>query len=90
MSVLRRRARQKPTIEDRIERVLAGLRPLLRLETVGVELVSFERATGVALLRFDGDCPDCRMSASMLRQGIEAHLRMQVPEIREVRAVADE
>jgi len=62
------------------------MRPLLRMDSVGVELVAFSADTGVALLRFEGDCPDCRLSASMLRQGIEAHLRQQVPEIREVRA----
>ena len=88
MSVLRRRTRNRPSVEARIRRALAGLRPLLRLETAGVDLVSFEEETGIAVLRFDGDCPDCQMSASMLRQGIEAHLRMQVPEIREVRAVS--
>ena len=89
MSVLRRRRRHDPTIEDRIQHALAALRPLLHLETVGIQLVSFESDTGVAVLRFDGDCPDCRMSVGMLRQGIEAHLRMRVPEVREVRALAE-
>jgi Fe-S cluster biogenesis protein NfuA len=89
MSVLRRRRRDEPRIEDRIERALAALRPLLRLDSVGIELVAFEAERGVAVLRFGGDCPDCEMSAGMLRQGIEAHLRMQVPEVREVRAVGE-
>jgi Fe-S cluster biogenesis protein NfuA len=59
--------------------------PLLKLDTIGIELVRFERESGVAMLRFEGDCPDCEMSAIMLRDGIEAHLRTQVPEVREVR-----
>ena len=88
MSVLRGRGRRKqPAVEARIQQALVELRPLLRIDTVGIELVEFQRETGIAVLRFEGDCPDCEMSASMLRQGIEAHLRMQVPEIREVRAV---
>jgi Fe-S cluster biogenesis protein NfuA len=78
---------QAAAIERRIRAVLTELRPLLRLDSVGIELVKFEERTGIAVLRFRGDCPDCQMSASMLRQGVEAHLRMHVPEIREVRAV---
>jgi Fe-S cluster biogenesis protein NfuA len=42
--------------------------------------------SGLAVLHVAGDCPDCDMSAEMLMQGIEAHLRMRVPEVREVRA----
>ena len=58
----------------------------LRLDEALIELVEFERRTGVAVLRMRGDCPDCAMSVSTLREGIEAHLRMRVPEMREVRA----
>ncbi|HXY32038.1 MAG TPA: NifU family protein [Gemmatimonadaceae bacterium] len=83
MPLFKRNARD---IEHQIRQAIAAMRPLLRMDSVGVELVAFSADTGVALLRFEGDCPDCRLSASMLRQGIEAHLRQQVPEIREVRA----
>ncbi|HEY9448612.1 MAG TPA: NifU family protein [Gemmatimonadaceae bacterium] len=72
-------------IEDRIRAAISEVGPLLKLDTIGIELVQFERESGVATLRFEGDCPDCEMSASMLRDGIEAHLRTQVPEVREVR-----
>lgn len=61
---------------------------MLRLDRAVIELVSFERSTGVAVLRLHGDCPDCEMSVSALRDGIEAQLRMRVPEVREVRSLA--
>lgn len=61
---------------------------MLRLDRAVLELVRFEEATGVAVLRLHGDCPDCAMSVSALRDGIEAQLRMRVPEVREVRALA--
>jgi Fe-S cluster biogenesis protein NfuA len=83
----RARADDVVQLEARIRHALEDLAPLLRLEDATIELVSFERVSGVATLRFSGDCPDCRMSASTLRQGIEARLRMQVPEIRAIRAV---
>lgn len=81
-----RRTRQP--IEDRITDALAQVAVMLRLDRAVIELVQFEQRTGVAVLRLHGDCPDCEMSVSTLRDGIEAQLRMRVPEVREVRAVA--
>ena len=80
--------RTRPTIEERISEALAQVAVILRLHEAVVELVEFERGTGVAVLRLRGDCPDCEMSVSTLRDGIEAHLRLRVPEVREVRAAA--
>lgn len=74
-------------VERRIRDVLAALKPLLHIETARIELVEFQRSVGVAVVRLAGDCPDCDLTAAMLRQGIEAHLRAQIPEIREVRTI---
>lgn len=83
-----RRTRQ--TIEARIGDALAQVAVMLRLDQAVIELVQFEKDTGVAVLRLRGDCPDCEMSVSTLRDGIEAQLRLRVPEVREVRALATE
>ena len=80
--------RTRPTVEHRIGDALAQVAVMLRLDRAVIELVSFERTTGVAILRLHGDCPDCEMSVSALRDGIEAQLRMRVPEVREVRSLA--
>ena len=88
MNPLRRATRRAhPTIESRIRDAIDGVRPMLRIEPVGIELVEFREATGTAVLRIEGDCPDCNMSAATMIHGIEAHLRQRVPEVREVRAV---
>ncbi|HEY7878986.1 MAG TPA: NifU family protein [Gemmatimonadaceae bacterium] len=87
MSLWKRAPHDEAAVERRIRQALTDMRPLLRFEAVGIELVGFDGATGVVLLRIQGDCPDCDMDAGMLRQGIEAHLRMQVPEINAVRAI---
>ena len=79
--------RAQPSVEARIERALQSVRPLLHSDEFTVEFVEFEPETGVAVLRFAGDCPDCEMSASMLRQGVEAHLRAQVPEVARIRPI---
>ena len=81
-----RRTRQ--TTEERIVEALAQVAVMLRLDQAVIELVEFEQRTGVAVLRLRGDCPDCEMSVSTLRDGIEAQLRMRVPEVREVRSLS--
>jgi Fe-S cluster biogenesis protein NfuA len=73
------------SLEGRIREAIDGLRPLLRTHGPEViDLVSFDVMTGIAVLRLDGGCPDCEMPASALVQGIEAHLKLRVPEIRVV------
>jgi Fe-S cluster biogenesis protein NfuA len=79
-------AAKQRTVENRIRDTITLLRPLLRVEPADtVDLVSFDVQSGVVVLRLDGGCPDCAMPVSALVQGIEAHLKLRVPEIREVR-----
>jgi Fe-S cluster biogenesis protein NfuA len=85
MGLLKRRSNDGAAIEARIHEAIDGLRPMLGVDGSGVELLSFDAATGVLVLRAEGDCTDCRLSIATFIQGIEAHLRMRVPEIREVR-----
>ncbi len=66
-----------------------ALLPLLGDGTHGVELVEYDTVSAVAVLRLSGGCSDCDMTADMLIQGIESHLRRHVPELRGVRALPD-
>jgi len=88
MGLLKRGRKRTDEVEARIREAIKGLRPLLGVESCGVELVNFEMESGVAVLLVEGDCPHCEMPVSTLLQGIEAHLRMRVPEIREIRPVS--
>jgi Fe-S cluster biogenesis protein NfuA len=89
MGIFGRRKGDGAEVERRINAAIIAMRPLLRIETVAIELQTFDAASGVAVLRIAGDCPDCDMSAIELRAGIEAHLQRRVPEIREVRTTTD-
>jgi Fe-S cluster biogenesis protein NfuA len=82
-------SRGGPQIEARIREVLAELRPMLRIEPASLELVRFEDERGLAVLQLQGDCPDCSMSVVMMMEGISAHLRARVPEVREVTRADD-
>ena len=88
MGLLKRGRNRNDEIEARIRDAIDGLRPLLGVESGAVALVNFEGESGVAVLRVEGDCPHCEMPVSTLMQGIEAHLRLRVPEIREIRPVS--
>lgn len=83
MGLLKRRP-NVALIEGRIRTAIESMRGMLGVDAAGVELVSFDAATGIAVLRAEGDCRDCTMSVATLMQGIEAHLRGRVPEIRAV------
>ena len=73
-------------IEGRIRRAIVDLRPLVAHQASRVELLAFDDADGLATLLIEGGCPDCDMPAAALLQGIGAHLRARVPEVRDVRA----
>ena len=83
MGLLKRRP-DAVALEARIREAIESMRGLLGVDAAGVDLLSFDAATGVVVLRAEGDCRDCQMSVATLMQGIEAHLRTRVPEIREV------
>ena len=80
-------ARGERDVDVRIRDTLIELRPLLHIAEANVELVQFEDETGTAVLRVEGDCPDCDMSAANMIEGIAAHLRSRVPEVKDVRTV---
>ena len=81
-------AREDPDVGDRIRQTLVELRPLLHIAEADIELVQFEEETGIAFLRVEGECEDCEMSAANMIEGIAAHLRSRVPEVRDVRRIA--
>lgn len=85
-----KRRRDRAAVERRLRSAIAEMRPLLHFDPALIELVGFDAGTGIATLRVAGACPDCDLDATMLQQGIEAHLRMKVPEVRGVLAVSDQ
>ena len=85
MGVLRRRSDHPDRVAERIRATLRGLASIPGFDEYSVTLVGY--AEGVATLQLHGECsdPDCSLSVAHFRSGIEAHLRMRVPEIVEVR-----
>ncbi len=72
-------------MKEKVEAVLARIRPTLQADGGDVELVDVSE--GVVKLRLTGACSGCPMSTMTLRMGIERALRAEIPEIKEVVAV---
>jgi len=72
------------SIEHQIERVLEQVRPALRMDGGGIELVRYDSKTGAVHVRMQGACVGCPMSQITLKMGVEAALQNAIPEIKEV------
>ena len=72
-------------MREKVEAVLARIKPALQADGGDVELVDV--SDGVVKVRLQGACAGCPMSTMTLKNGIERILKAQIPEIKEVVAV---
>ncbi len=75
------------TIQQRVEDVLAGIRPYLNADGGDVELVDIVDRT--VKLRLLGACSSCNMSQMTMKAGIEEGIKKAIPEIEHVLAIHD-
>jgi len=83
--MIQRTAKKAAEIEARISAILAEVEPMLRIEHCALELVNFSPESGVVVVGIAGGCPDCQVSPATFSPAIQAHIRMRVPEVREVK-----
>lgn len=74
-------------MQAKIEEVLTMIRPALRMDGGGIELVGYDQDTGVVRVKMQGACVGCPMSQITLKMGVEAALRDAIPSITEVVSV---
>ncbi len=72
-------------MREKVEAVLAQIRPALQADGGDVELVDVNE--GLVKLRLTGACAGCPVATMTLRHGIERVLKEQIPEVEEVVAV---
>jgi Fe-S cluster biogenesis protein NfuA len=82
-AVLRRHAIIKPSLSERLEAALAGVRPTLAAHGGDVELVNL--APPAVTLRFTGSCDGCAASAMTFHAGVKQAVSAACPEITEIR-----
>jgi len=72
-------------MREKVEEILAQIRPHLEADGGNVELVDVN--DGTVSVRLTGACAGCPMSTMTLKGGIERILKEFVPEVKEVVAV---
>ena len=69
-------------MKEKVEEVLAMIRPMLQRDGGDVELVEVD--DGIVKVRLTGACGGCPMATMTLKQGIERTLKEKVPGVKEV------
>lgn len=64
---------------EKIQAVLAEIRPALQADGGDVEFIDYNE--GIVTVRMQGACGSCPMSVMTLKQGIEARMKEQIPEV---------
>jgi Fe-S cluster biogenesis protein NfuA len=72
-------------MKEKVEKVLAKIRPNLQADGGDVELVNVKG--GVVTVRLTGACGGCPMATMTLKNGIERVLKEEIPEVKQVEAV---
>ena len=73
------------TIEKKVQKALAEIKPRIQADGGDIELVAIEN--GTVKVRLQGACSGCPMAALTLKQGVERFIKAKVPEIQSVEAV---
>jgi Fe-S cluster biogenesis protein NfuA len=71
-------------IEEKIKKSLATIRPSLQADGGDIEFKSFNKKTGAVKVSLVGHCAHCPMSQITLKEGVEAILKKEVPEVKKV------
>jgi Fe-S cluster biogenesis protein NfuA len=78
-------------LEEKIENIIEEkVRPTLLMDGGDIQFVDFDMETGVVSVKLAGHCRMCPFRQMTLKAGIEAPLRDEVPEVKEVRLLEDE
>ncbi|MBF9015230.1 NifU family protein [Oceanispirochaeta sp. M2] len=71
---------------EKVKQALEDVRPSLQADGGDIELVEVKE-DGTVMVRLQGACAGCPMSQMTLKQGVEAYLKKQIPEVKSVESV---
>lgn len=74
-------------MKEKIEAILDRVRPSLQMDGGDVTFMGYDTEKGIVKVRLEGHCAHCPMSTITLKQGIEAELMNELPEIKSVESV---
>lgn len=71
-------------MKEQIVALLQKVRPALQADGGDVEFVDFNEQTGVVTVKLKGACGSCPMATMTLKNGIEAYLKENLPQVKAV------
>jgi Fe-S cluster biogenesis protein NfuA len=74
-------------IKERIEKSLETIRPSLQADGGDIEFVDYNEETGEVKVNMLGMCAGCPMRQITLKEGVEAIIKKEVPEVKSVESV---
>ena len=77
---------KKQTFQEKVEDVIAEIRPMLQGHGGDIQLVSVEEDNTVKV-RLRGACAGCPGARMTLKQGVERIMKEKIPQVKEVIAV---
>lgn len=72
---------------DKLNKILDRVRPALERDGGNLELISYDAKEGIVDISFQGACAHCPISDVTLKHLIEAEIRAELPNIKEVRSI---
>ena len=72
-------------MREKVEKAIDEIRPFLQADGGNIELIDIQE--GIVKVKLVGACGSCPMSQMTLKRGVEARLKAQIPEVKEVVAV---
>ncbi len=72
-------------MREKVEKAIEEIRPFLQADGGNIELIDIQE--GIVKVKLVGACGSCPMSQLTLKRGVEARLKAQIPEVKEVIAV---
>ena len=73
-------------LQERVKKALDTVRPSLQADGGDVSLVEVSEE-GIVKVKLTGACGGCPMAQMTLKQGIERHVKKEVPEVTSVESV---
>ena len=72
------------TVKERVEKVIAKIRPYIQSDGGDISLVEVHEDTGIVEVALHGACGGCPSAQMTLKGGVERMVKAEIPEIKEV------
>ena len=74
-------------LKEKVEEIIAEIRPMLQVDGGGIEVVGVDEERGIVKVRLTGTCHGCPYAQITIKNGVERYLKEKIPEIKSVETV---